>query len=79
MLGLEREIINRRKGKKSNPNDKFSVSFISNLLGRTYMAVSKKISRKSFSVEEALAIFKSIVPQERQTLDFFEYLFTEQN
>lgn len=79
MLGLEKEIINRRKGKKSNPNEKFSCSFIANLLGESYITTSKKIKRKSFTIVEQWAIFKSIIPQEQQTLELLEYLFTEQN
>lgn len=79
MLGLEIEIDKRKTGKKSNPKEKFSCTYISKLLGKTYMAVNHKINRKSFGFEEALAIFKSIVPEDRQTLDFFIYLFTEQN
>lgn len=79
MLGLEREILKRRKGKKSNPNDEFSIQFIANLLGKSYVAISKKLKRKSFSIEEQWAIFKSIIPPDKQTLELLEYLFTEQN
>lgn len=79
MLGLEKEIISRRKGKKSNPNEKLSCSFIAKLLGENYITTSKKIKRKSFTIVEQWAIFKSIIPQEQQTLELLEYLFTEQN
>lgn len=79
MIGLEKEILKRRQGKKSNSNENFSVSFIANLLGKTYMAIKGKFKRKSFSIEEQWAIFKSIIPPNKQTLELLEYLFTEQN
>lgn len=79
MLGLQKEIINRRRGKKSNPNEKFSCSFIANLLGKSYMAINKKLVRGNFTIEECFAIFETIVPLELRTIDMFKYLFTQQN
>lgn len=79
MLGLEKEIIARKTGKKSNPQEKFSIAFIGRLLERPYQSVRKKFKSKSFSIEEQWAIFKSIVPQEDQTIELLEYLFTEQD
>lgn len=79
MTGLEKEINLRKKGKKSNSKEKFSISFIAHLLGKPYMTVKKKINKKSFSINEQWAIFKTIIPQEQQTIELLEYLFTEQN
>lgn len=79
MIGLKIEIQKRKKGKKSSVDEKMSIRYISKLLGKTYVAISKKIERKSFTIVEQWAIFKSIIPQEQQTLELLEYLFTEQN
>lgn len=79
MLGLEKEIIKRRKGRKSNSKEMFSYVFISKLLGKPYMTIRNKFKRKNFTTEEQLAIMRVLVPEELRTLDYFEYLFTEQN
>lgn len=79
MIGLEKEIRSRRGCKKSTSNQKFSISYIAKLLDTPYSTMQKRIVRNSITIIDAFAIFKSIVPQEQQTLDFFEYLFTEQN
>lgn len=79
MLGLEKEIIARKTGKKSNPEERYSVAFIGRLLEKPYQTIRKKLKRKSFSIEEQWAIFKSIVPHEKQTMELLEYLFTEQD
>lgn len=79
MLGLEKEIVSRRKGRKSNPNEKFSIPFIAALIDKPYMTVKKKFERNSFSITEQWAIFRTLIPQEQQTMELLEYLFTEQN
>lgn len=79
MIGLQIEINKRKHGKKSMPDEKFSIQHIARLLGVSYMAVTKKLRDNMFWGEEERAIFYSLIPKENQTLEMREYLFTEQN
>ena len=45
MLGLEKEIIARKTGKKSNPEERYSVAFIGRLLEKPYQTIRKKLKR----------------------------------
>lgn len=78
MIGLEQEILKRKHGKKSMPDEKFSITFISKLLGISYSAIVKKLKDNMFWGTEERAIFYSIIPKDKQTFDVYEYLFTEQ-
>ncbi len=78
MIGLQIEIEKRKHGKKSIPNEKFSVQYIARLLGISYMAVTKKLKDNMFWGNEERAIFYSLVPKESQSIETREYLFTEQ-
>lgn len=79
MIGLEKEIRNKKQGRKSKSNEKFSCKYIAELLGKSYNAVSMNLRRNSFTVTETIGIFKTLVPADKQTIDFYIYLFTEQN
>lgn len=78
MTGLEIEISSRKHGKKSMPNEKFSIVFIANLLGISYQAIKRKLENNKFWGDEERAIFYTIIPQKKQTLELYNYLFTEQ-
>lgn len=78
MTGLQIEI-NKRKFKKSPAGEKFSISYIYRLLGTYYLDVQRKLEDNKFTTTESLAIFHSLIPQEKQSLEMYEYLFTEQN
>ena len=78
MLGLQVEIMQRKKNKYSSQDEKFSYSYLSKLLGLTYQGMRKKFNSKAFTLDEAWAIFKSLVPQDKQTLEMFQYLFIEE-
>ena len=78
MTGLQIEIMKRKHGKKSTPEEKFSITKIANLLGTSYMSIKRKLEKNNFEVEESLAIFKTLIPTDKQTLPMYEYLFTNQ-
>lgn len=78
MTGLQIEIMKRKHGKKSTPEEKFSITKIANLLGTSYMSIKRKLEKNNFEVEESLAIFKTLIPVDNQTLPMYEYLFTNQ-
>lgn len=79
MTGLEIEILDRKHGKKSMPNEKFSITFIAGILGISYQATKTKLEKNLFWGDEERAIFYTITPPQRQTLELYNYLFTEQN
>lgn len=79
MTGLEIEILDRKHGKKSMPDEKFSITFIANILGISYQATKTKLKKNQFWGDEERAIFYTIIPQQKQTLELYNYLFTEQN
>nr|DAK86242.1 MAG TPA: Catabolite control protein A [Caudoviricetes sp.] len=78
MTGLQKEIEKRKHGKKSLPEEKFSIQYIAKLLGISYMAVMRKLKDNTFWGDEERAIFYSLIEREKQTLEMREYLFTEQ-
>lgn len=78
MTGLEIEIEKRKIGKKSKVGEKFSTKFISGLIGCTLPTTTNKLKNNTFTVEEAFAIFKTLIAPNLQTIDMFEYLFTTQ-
>ena len=80
MLGLQKVINQKKKSIRAGRNERFSYTYIAKLLGITYQAVAYKFKNDKFTSTEALAIFNSLVTEENlRTLQFFEYLFTEQN
>lgn len=79
MTGLQKEIDKRRHGKKSMPDEKYSIKYISKLLGVNYMSVRRKLELNMFWGNEERAIFYSLIPTEKQTFAMYSYLFTEQD
>lgn len=80
MIGLEITINEKKKATRSSKFEKFSYSYIAKLLGLSFSGISKKCKKGTFTTQEALAIFNSLVSDEKlKTLEFFEYLFTEQD
>lgn len=79
MLGLE-IIINQRKLKqRASRTEKFSYSYIAKLLGKSFQGIQNKFKTGRFTIQEAFAIFNTLVQDKNlKTLEFFEYLFTEQ-
>lgn len=78
MIGLAIEIQKHKHGKKVGANEKFSLTYISKLLGISYNGARHKLENNLFWGEEERAIFYSIIPREKQTFDLYKYLFTEQ-
>lgn len=78
MTGLQIEIEKRKHGKKSLPEEKFSITYIANLLGINYMTVMRKLKDNTFLGDEERAIFYSLIERDKQTLEMREYLFTKQ-
>lgn len=79
MTGLQIEIDSRKHGKKSMPDEKFSIMYISKLLGLSYMAVMRKLEKNMFWGNEERAIFYTLIEPQKQTLEVYDYLFTEQD
>ena len=80
MIGLEILINQRKRGLRSSSAEKYSYSHIAKLLGITFQSVSNKCKNGKFTVPESLAVFNSLVTEEHlKSLQFYEYLFTEQN
>ena len=78
MIGLKTEIEKRKKSKYCSSEEKWSIRFISKLIGTSYTTIKLKLDSGKFSVEESVAIFKTLIPTEKQTLEHFLYLFTNQ-
>lgn len=80
MIGLEILINQRKKAQRANRGEKFSYPYIAKLLGKGFHCVQSKCKKGTFTTQEALAIFNSLVIEDNlKNLQFFEYLFTEQN
>ena len=79
MTGLEIEIEKRKLAKRSSPKERFSVGYISKLIGKPYQTTQSKMQNLTFDIYEMLGIFYTLIPQENRTMEMFEYLFTEQN
>lgn len=77
MIGLEAELNSRKKGKKSLPHAKISVTNIAGILGSTYPRVQRKLQNGSFTVEEAVKIFKELDFTTKEPFEAFIYLFTQ--
>ncbi len=78
MTGLQIEIEKRKFGKRSSPKERFSVGYISRLIGKPYQTTASKIENATFDIYEMLGIFYTLIPQEKRTIELFDYLFTEQ-
>lgn len=78
MTGLQNEVFKRKHGKRSMADENFSVRRIANLLGIGYTTAKRKLQNNTFEIEEAFALFKILIPIQKQTLQMFEYLFTNE-
>lgn len=78
MTGLQIEIEKRRLG-KSPSGEKFSITNIHKLLGIAYTTTQRKLENNTFTTNESLAIFFSLIEPNQRTLEMYVYLFTEQD
>ena len=78
MTGLQIEINKRKLVSRSPRNEKFSVGYIARLIDKTIQTTTHKLKHSTFSVDEMLGIFYTLIPKEKQSMEMFEYLFTEQ-
>jgi hypothetical protein len=79
VIGLKIEIDKRKKAIRSSNGEKFSIRYISDLLGVAYTTVKLKLAMGNFTTEEAFGIFYALIPSENQNLETLLYLFSEQN
>lgn len=76
MNGLNKKIFESKKNIKSSCNEKYSISNISNMIGKTYNGTKNKIDKSSFTLLEALYIFSNIENETFKKLEknkFFKY------
>ena len=78
MIGLQKEIELRKKSKFLDRNEKLTYVHISKIINKVYNTTKRKVETGSFTVEEAIKIFREIGFKAKSEFEAFEYLFTEQ-
>lgn len=81
MQGLYKEIINRNKSKIKTYIDRFeplSIANIARMINTSYNTAKRKVENGSFTVAEAITIYRTIGFKAKSDFEAFEYLFTEQ-
>lgn len=78
MIGLLKEIELRKKSKFLDRNEKLTYVNISNIINKAYNTTKRKIENGTFTVDEAIKIFRDVGFKAKSEFEAFEYLFTEQ-
>lgn len=80
MLRLEKIMLQNKVKERMGKAKKFSYSYIAKLLGISFQGIKYKFKTGRFTIQEAFAIFNTLITDENlKTLEFFEYLFTEED
>ena len=78
MIGLQKEIELRKKSKFLDRNEKLTYVNISKIINKVYNTAKRKVETGSFTVDEAIKIFRDVGFKAKSEFEAFEYLFTEQ-
>lgn len=78
MIGLQKEIELRKKSKFLDRNEKLTYVNISKIINKVYNTTKRKVETGSFTVDEAIKIFRDVGFKAKSEFEAFEYLFTEQ-
>lgn len=78
MIGLEKQIEARRIGINLDVKEPMSYTNISKIINKPYTTTKRKIQKGTFTVREAIDIYKSLRFKAKDNFEAFEYLFTEQ-
>lgn len=78
MIGLEKQIEARRVGIHLDTKEPISYTNISGIINKPYTTTKRKIKNGTFTVREAIDIYKSLKFKSKNDFEAFEYLFTEQ-
>lgn len=77
MIGLKKQIEARKVGVQIDKKEPISYSNIANIINKPYNTVKRKVENGSFTVREAIDIYRSLHFKAKNDFEAFEYLFTE--
>lgn len=77
MIGLQIEIELRKKSKFLDRNEPLTYVHISKIINKPYNTVKRKVENGSFTVEEAIKIYRAIGFKAKSDFEALEYLFTD--
>lgn len=78
MIGLEKQIEARRVGINLEAKEAISYTNIASIINKPYTTAKRKIQNGTFTVREAIDIYRNLHFKAKNDFEAFEYLFTEQ-
>lgn len=78
MIGLKKQIEARRVGVNLDMKEPISYTNIARIINKPYTTAKRKIDNGTFTVSEAIDIYKNLKFKAKNDFEAFEYLFTEQ-
>lgn len=77
MIGLQKQIEARKVGVQLDRKEPISYSNIAKIINKPYVTAKRKVINSTFSVDEAILIYKKLGFKAKNDFEAFEYLFTE--